>query len=445
MRLSLRACIWVTTLTILIIGIPLAKAGDIWLSSDNITFSDNSIVHHQTVRIYATVHNSHTSDHLGTVRFVNETTKEQIGGDQAVSVLSENIDTVFVDWTPSAGTYTISVTVYPWNYSSDDPQNNSTTFTKIVDYDYDGDGVGNAQDPDDDNDGIPDKEDPFPLDPSESLDTDNDGIGNNSDLDDDNDGAEDELDDLPLDPTETLDTDNDEIGNNIDEDDDNDGLTDEEEQGIFLSSTDEDAGPTGSGNYQNTDPLNPDTDGDTFYDGTDIFPLDENEWLDSDNDGIGNNADPNDDNDDLMDNEDEYPENYGPIISYEEYQVTDPETGDQFIVLSALNSYDPDGDSSKMIFRWFTKDGRLIGETAEYRTKISSDMLLPSTLKVFDENGEWREFLINITGNKLLRIGALTVGSILLFALAILILIKYTASASKKKTTPKPLFKKSSK
>lgn len=446
MRLPLRAWIWVASLTTLIIGAPLAYAGDIWLSGDTIAFSDNSIIHYQTIRIYATVHNSHTVDHLGTVRFINETTGEQIGTDQAVSVLSENTDTVFIDWTPTAGTYNINITVYPWDYSADDPSNNSTTFTKTVDYDYDGDGVGNAQDPDDDNDETPDKEDLFQLDPSESLDTDNDGVGDNSDLDDDNDEVLDEIDDLPLDPNETLDTDGDGIGNNIDEDDDNDDLSDEEEQGIILSSTDEDAGSTGGGNDQNTDPLNPDTDADTYNDGVDVFPLDENEWIDSDNDGIGNNADPNDDNDDLTDDKDNYPENHGPIISYEEYQTINPETGDQIIVLSALNSYDPDGDSSKMIFRWFTKNGRLIGETAEYRTKISSDMLLPSTLKVFDENGEWREFLVHFTEGKLLKIGGLTIGFILLFALAILILIKYTASASKKKTAHvKPTQKKSSK
>jgi len=32
-----------------------------------------------------------------------------------------------------------------------------------------------------------------------------------------------------------------------------------------------------------------------------IFPLNENEWLDSDNDGEGNNQDENDDNDHLTD------------------------------------------------------------------------------------------------------------------------------------------------
>jgi len=70
-------------------------------------------------------------------------------------------------------------------------------------------------------------------------------------------------------------------------DDDNDGLND----------TDETV----------TDSLNPDTDDDGYCDGpativdvceaVDVFPLDENEWFDTDGDEIGNNADPDDDGD----------------------------------------------------------------------------------------------------------------------------------------------------
>lgn len=40
---------------------------------------------------------------------------------------------------------------------------------------------------DSDNDGVPDDQDAFPNDPTESVDTDNDGIGNNKDTDDDGD------------------------------------------------------------------------------------------------------------------------------------------------------------------------------------------------------------------------------------------------------------------
>jgi hypothetical protein len=119
-------------------------------------------------------------------------------------------------------------------------------------YDTDGDGMGNNADPDNDNDEIPDDLDAFPLDPTEWLDTDKDDIGDNSDTDDDGDnlsdaeeinigtdplnpdtdedGVNDGEDPFPLDPTEWLDTDGDEIGNNLDTDDDNDGISDEEDE-----------------------------------------------------------------------------------------------------------------------------------------------------------------------------------------------------------------------
>ena len=38
----------------------------------------------------------------------------------------------------------------------------------------------------------------------------------------------------------------------------------------------------------------------------DAFPLDSSEWLDTDGDAIGNNADPDDDNDGIIDVDDEY-------------------------------------------------------------------------------------------------------------------------------------------
>lgn len=51
---------------------------------------------------------------------------------------------------------------------------------------------------DSDGDGVPDEDDAFPNDPSESVDTDGDGVGNNADTDDDNDGVADVNDDYPL-------------------------------------------------------------------------------------------------------------------------------------------------------------------------------------------------------------------------------------------------------
>lgn len=86
-----------------------------------------------------------------------------------------------------------------------------------------------------------------------------------------------------------VDTDNDGdgVGDSVDNDDDNDGLTDATEQNL------------GTNAYLS------DTDGDSVIDSQDDFPLDSSEWLDSDQDSIGNNADLDDDNDSLLDTTEE--------------------------------------------------------------------------------------------------------------------------------------------
>ncbi len=116
----------------------------------------------------------------------------------------------------------------------------ATGFANEVITDFDGDTIRDRIDIDDDNDGIDDGVDPYPYD------TDNDGLDNDVDLDDDGDGINDADDAYPLD------LDNDGISNVSDGDDDGDGLSD-------------------------------------LYDD---FPLDPTEKYDSDNDGIGDNADP---------------------------------------------------------------------------------------------------------------------------------------------------------
>ena len=49
-----------------------------------------------------------------------------------------------------------------------------------------------------------------------------------------------------------------------------------------------------------------DSDNDNFNDAFDAFPSDSAEWLDTDNDTIGNNADPDDDNDGVVDEADAF-------------------------------------------------------------------------------------------------------------------------------------------
>jgi len=92
------------------------------------------------------------------------------------------------------------------------------------------------------------------------------------------------------------DTDGDGIGDTHDLDDDNDGLSDDTEA------------------ISGTNSLVADTDIDGTNDGEDAFPFDSNEQKDSDNDGIGDNADEDDDNDGLKDEEELWIYETDPLI-----------------------------------------------------------------------------------------------------------------------------------
>jgi len=122
------------------------------------------------------------------------------------------------------------------------------------DPDTDGDGVSNKIDTDDDGDGIPDIEDICPLVPVPEMgDLDQDGIGDMCDSDLDGDGVENGEDNCPETSNgNQLDVDEDQMGDQCDEDADDDGVKND----------------------------------------FDVFWLDENEWADTDCDGVGNNSDP---------------------------------------------------------------------------------------------------------------------------------------------------------
>lgn len=446
------ASLAVGSLLFLNISTAFAASGDLYITSGNVWFADSTVVYGQTVRIYSTVSNDTGNDLLGSVQFLNQTTGNAIGSDQPISVLAGKTDTVFVDWTPSAGTYTIKVTVYPWDTTSDDSSNNSQNLTTTVDYDNDVDGVGNAQDPNDDNDDANDTDDAFPFDANETKDTDTDGTGDNTDTDDDGDGIADSDDELPQDATESADTDGDGVGDNTDEDDDNDGLSDSFEITAIDPETGEDK--------ETTDPTVADTDGDGVLDGpgvstpngesetttNDVFPNDSNESSDSDQDGVGDNTDEDDDNDGVNDTEDAYPTNHGPVIVFEQYTEIDEETGEEVLVFDASESYDPDGESTGVTYSWTTTDGQVIGEESILRLPINSD-LLPATLTMLDDSGEMRVLELNLL-NIMNYLGAMGIalGVALTIALAMIAYLKYTPSApSKASHTPMPVKKPSSK
>ncbi|MFC1488583.1 DUF1566 domain-containing protein [Thermodesulfobacteriota bacterium] len=161
--------------------------------------------------------------------------------------------------------------------------------------DLDSDGIGDLCDPvndlDNDNDGVLDISDNCPLIANpDQADNDLDLVGDVCDTDDDNDGITD-TDETACgsDPTNSMstceicdgtdndldgsidegftDTDLDGSADCVDTDDDNDGITDDDEVGL------------------GTDPLNPDTDGDSIGDGVDACPLENATGHDADSDG----------------------------------------------------------------------------------------------------------------------------------------------------------------
>jgi hypothetical protein len=123
--------------------------------------------------------------------------------------------------------------------------------------------------------------------PEGAPDIDHDGRPNHLDPDDDNDGTPDDGDAFPLDPSEWADKDGDLIGDNLDADDDGDGVPDDDNKNGIPDYKEMDLDGDGVGRAE-TIPW-------------DAFPLDAKEWRDTDGDGIGDDADPDDDNDGFPD------------------------------------------------------------------------------------------------------------------------------------------------
>ncbi len=384
-----------------------AYSGDISINSSAITFSSYNFLEGNPVRIYATASNNSNKDLLGVVRFVANDV--QIGGDQAISLFGEKTDDVFIDWVPAGyGNYRIAVKLYPWDQDIDEPGNNWIVKEILVIQDTDHDGIPNTEDEDNDGDGINDDKDEYPLDPNENADTDGDGIGDNADEDADNDGVPDEHDDLPQDPNETTDTDGDGIGNIADMDDDGDSVNDIDEDN------------------NGTDPLDTDTDNDSINDGDDAFPLNPDETLDTDSDGIGNNTDIDDDNDGMKDEEDGFPLNKGPVIKLNEENLTIPVLENH--IFDATPSYDEDGEIVSYLWEidGIEKEGNSVQHTF-YKTGTHSVKLI-----VTDNNGESKSTVFKVSVlNLKLYIQILT--TLVALLLAILIYFKYISGTKNPK------------
>ena len=225
--------------------------------------------------------------------------------------------------------------------------------------DTDGDGVPDDEDAfpndatetaDTDGDGTGDNADAFPDDPSETLDSDGDGVGDNADAfpndvsettDSDGDGTGDNTDAFPDDPSETLDSDGDGVGDNTDAfPNDANETVDSDDDGVGDNA---DAFPNDA-----TETL--DSDGDGVGDNADAFPNDANETLDSDDDGVGDNSDafPNDanetldsDGDGAGDNSDAFPNDANETVDSDGDGVGD--NADAF-PNDATETLDTDGD-----------------------------------------------------------------------------------------------------
>jgi len=223
--------------------------------------TENSDLEHSSASTYldSDGDNDGTDDETDAFDF-DECADTDTDGDR----LPDSIDTSLLD----ADNNTVCLPETPTNLTADDDDDDDghsdayevacgsdPLLATDMPTDNEADGVCDALDPDDDNDGVNDTDDLWPYDSTEWSDADGDGEGDNRDMDDDNDGWWDSCDQsawLAAQNSSTI-----------------EGLN------YFPSQT---------GGIASTCP-----------DNTDAFPNDGTEWVDTDGDGVGNNADIDDD------------------------------------------------------------------------------------------------------------------------------------------------------
>ncbi|TQV88070.1 Calx-beta domain-containing protein [Aliikangiella coralliicola] len=162
-------------------------------------------------------------------------------------------------------------------------------------------------------------------------------------------------------------------------DNDGDGVIDEED--AFPNDADETLDSDGDGIGNNADT---DDDNDGVTDDQDAFPFDNTEWQDTDGDGIGNNADTDDDNDGVSDDDDAFP--------LDDSETTDTD-GD-----GVGNNADTDDDNDGVLddddafplddSEWQDSDGDGIGDNSDTTPyPYSGDLNFEFTDYVVAENG----------------------------------------------------------
>ena len=183
-------------------------------------------------------------------------------------------------------------------------------------------------------------------------------------------------------------------------DDDGDTVLDSDDAFPLDASESVDTDSDGVGNNADTD-----DDGDGVADGSDAFPLDSAESVDTDSDGTGNNADTDDDNDGVADENDSSP--LDPTNDSDDDGVAN--NADRF---PENTLYSQDSDNDGMPDAWETKYGLDPTDASDASSDRDNDGV--TALNEFLE-GTIPSGSIDIDGNE--RYDALTDGLLLLRAM----------------------------
>ncbi len=123
-------------------------------------YSSDQIIENVPIRIYAAFRNNTPHDLTGTIRFIDN--GKRIGS-APVSALSGRLVETWMDWTPTYGEHSVSVTlsdaelhVIGGEIIQVDVADITVSDTPVADHDTDTDGIGDTRDTDDDGDGISD-------------------------------------------------------------------------------------------------------------------------------------------------------------------------------------------------------------------------------------------------------------------------------------------------